>query len=163
MRTDAARNAAESLSQDSPRPESRMPASYNDPIKVAAHVCAHEFAAKLLAMGIRPPAKEIVGSAIIEIGGIRVVVSVTAYEGASRLVLNETGRRVLGVDGAKIPPLRDVEKAILAAIPADEVIAVKKLAATTGYKANSHFRDALRRLIDIDLVSRVTGGVRRKT
>lgn len=132
----------------------------HDPIQVAASVCAHEFAAKLLAMGIHPPAREIVGSAIIEIGGIRVVVSVTAYEGPARLVLNETGKRVLGVGGQ--PKMRDIEKAILDATPTDYPISLKKLATATGYKLNWYFRDAVRQLIDAGTIFRVTGGVRRK-
>lgn len=144
------------------RPEPVMPASYNDPIKVAASIYAHKFAAELLAMGIRPPAREIVGSAIIEIGGIRVVVSVTAYEGPSRLVLTEEGKRVLGVDGEGQKKMRDIEKAILDATPTDYPVSLKKLANVTGYKLNWYFRDAVRRLIDAGTVFRVTGGVRRK-
>lgn len=162
MRIDAARNAAESLSPGFSRPESVMPASYNDPIKVAASIYAHRFAAELLAMGIRPPAKEIVGSAIIEIGGIRVVVSVTAYEGPARLVLSETGKRVLGMDGEGTKKVRDIEKAILDATPTDHPISLKKLATATGYKLNWYFRDAVRHLIDAGTIFRVTGGVRRK-
>lgn len=127
----------------------------HDPIQVAAHVCAHEFAAKLLSMGIRPPAKEIVGSAIIEIGGIRVVVSVTAYEGASRLVLNETGKRVLGVDGAKVPPLH---AKIIGVLDHETPRKAEWIAAKIKRSCSGSFRSALSDMVGFGLIRKGDGG-----
>lgn len=131
---------------------------YQDPIQIAASACAHKFAAKLLAMGCRPPAKEIVGSAIIEIGGIRVVVSVTAYEGPTRLVLNEAGKRVLGEQAPPIVKLPPLHTKIIGVLDCDTPRKAEWVAAKLHRACSGSFRASLSDMVGFGLIQRGDGG-----
>lgn len=146
--------------QDSPRTESRMSISlpHHDPIQVAASACAHKFAAKLVKLGLGPPVKEITGSAIIEISGIRVVVSVTAYEGPARLVLNEAGKRILGEQAPPIVRLPPLHTKIIGILDVATPRKAEWIAAKLHRACSGSFRSTLSEMIGFGLLQRGDGG-----
>ncbi len=138
-----------------------------------AAAAAHQIAAELVRLDLAPPDREIIGVAIVEHAGLRVVVSLTKWDGPARLFLAP------GVDAGEFPgaipappsadqrqsaplsaKLRDVEQAAYEATGETPVTA-KRLATLAGYCNNSYFRDAVRRLVDMGLIVRCTGGVKR--
>jgi hypothetical protein len=100
-----------------------------------------------------------------------VIVTVLRDDGPARLELNELGRAVFE-RGEPLPtslppvpmPLRDVEAIAMRIAPAHdaEPMSVKAMARKAGYSSkSSHFREAVRGLVDRGLLVRIRGGVRR--
>lgn len=100
---------------------------------------------------------------ILEAAWLRVVVSLTKYEGPARLYPTPEAAAVLGVPA--VPPLKmtGLMEDVMEAAPSrlHHPVSVKKLAALSGYSYNSHFRNAVNRLVDAGLLTKLTGGVRK--
>lgn len=133
---------------------------------------AHVIAAELLRLGITKPEREHVGVAIAEVEGLKIVVSIARYDGPMRIYIRHDVDpsqfppgviRVPPPPTPPLPPLREVEQAAYDASPMPDKmpVSVKKLATKAGYCCNTYFRDAVRRLIDLGLIVRCTGGVKR--
>lgn len=131
---------------------------HHDPIQVAASVCAYKFAAKLVKLGLGPPTKEITGSAIVEIAGIRVVVSVTAYEGPTRLVLNEAGKHILGEQAPPIVKLPPLHAKIISVLDITTPRKAEWIAAKLHRACSGSLRSTLSEMIGFGLLQRGDGG-----
>lgn len=58
---------------------------------------AHAVASEFVRLGVVVPDREVVSTAIVEDAGLRIVVSVTRYDGPARLYPTPEGAAVLGV------------------------------------------------------------------
>lgn len=76
------------------------------------HLVAHGAAAELLRLNVQPADKECVGLAIVECAGVRLVVSLTRYEGPATIA-PETLARIEAMK-AKISPQEQRILAVLA-------------------------------------------------
>jgi hypothetical protein len=130
----------------------------HDPIQVAACACAHKFAAKLVKLGLGPPTREITGSAIIEIAGIRVVVSVTAYEGPTKLFLNEMGKRIIGEQAPPIVKLPPLHTKIISVLDTTTPRKAEWIAAKLHRACSGSLRSTLSEMIGFGLLQRGDGG-----
>jgi hypothetical protein len=135
--------------------------------KEFCHLIAHGAASEFLRLQIEKPDTETVGVAILDIAGVRIVVSMTRYDGPAQLHLTSEGAAQLGLPQhpPAIESLRDIEKEIFAAAPANhqKPMTVKAIARRTKskYGYNTHFRESVRRLIEKGFLERIPGGVRR--
>ncbi len=104
-------------------------------------------AAQWVSLGIEIPPANVVGVAVIEYCGMRVTVTIEREK----------------PPGPAPVPLREIEQAIYdkAPMPVEVPVTVKRLASMCGYCCNTYFRDAVRRLVDMGLLKKCTGGVKR--
>lgn len=134
-------------------------------LSAATRAAAFKIAAKLAKSGALPPEKEVVGVAIDDEAGIRVVVSITRYQGPARLHLNDLGKQVLGEPVAKPEArpqihLTDLQKCVLEACEprGGKPMDMKKLARISGYCYNSWFRQSVAFMVTAGVLIHVPKG-----
>ncbi len=137
---------------------------------------AHHGAGEFSRLNIGKPTSAVTRSATIEAAGVKIVVTIgdstpmqlyLTPEGSERLGLPQTPTVQITPTTATVTPttphLKEIEKCILEAAPrADaEPMTMVKLARIAGYACTSHFRGHVARLVDVGLLIRLTGGVRK--
>ena len=100
--------------------------------------------------GFAPPDTEVEAVARIERAGIVVKVIIAKDDGQAEPPKAEVRLTRLMRDALEAAPSR-----------LHNPVSVKRLAALSGYSYNSHFRDSVNRLVDLGLLVKLTGGVRR--
>jgi hypothetical protein len=134
------------------------------PLQIAsAH--AHQALAELIRLGATVLGEN-VGTARDAEAGLQVVVFVTSFEplmvpGGLPMPRHPLPQSQPAARSRTV--LRGIDQCALDAAPKPgaEPATIKTLARLAGYAYGSHFREAVRRLIDLGELVRVTGGVRR--
>jgi hypothetical protein len=116
-----------------------------------ANAAALEVAAEWVRLCLSPPSKEVIGAALVERAGVRVVVTICADDGR-RPEAAQPERR-----------LTNLQRDVLEAAPSrlHNPVSIKKLATLAGYHYGGHFRGAINQLIEWGLLIRLPGGVRK--
>jgi len=122
---------------------------------------AHAVASEFVRLGIVVPDKEVVSTAIVEDAGLRVVVSVTRYDGPARLYPTPEGAAALGVP--MIPStLTPIQKRVLDVLDTTP----KKgswIAAKIGVKYDGNFRAMLAKMVKLKLIEKRNGYAKPST
>lgn len=116
---------------------------------------AHSAAAEFVRLGIVVPDREVVSTAIVEDAGLRIMVSVTRYDGPARLYPTPEGSAVLGVPMMPAT-LTTIQKRILDVLDATP----KKgawIASKVGAKYDGNFRATLAKMVKLKLVEKRDG------
>lgn len=129
--------------------------------KEFAAAVAHGAAAEFVRYGVPLPEREAVGSAILEDAGVRIVVSVTRYEGPARLHLTPEGAAALGLplSPATPPdkPLTSFQQRVLDVLDKTTPRKAVWIAAKLKLKCSGGFRSQLGDMVRMKLI-RNNGG-----
>lgn len=105
-------------------------------VNVFSHAAASEF----VRAGVVVPDKEIVGTAIVEDYGLRVVVSITRYEGPARAYPTQEGAAALGLP---LMPLTSFQRRVLDVLDTTTPRKAVWIAHKLGMKCSGGFRGQL--------------------
>lgn len=146
------------------------------PLEVAVAAAAHDVAASLVRGGLDAADRETVGVAVVESGGIKVVVSVTRHLGECHFHpapgFDTNGHRIepektpkekpIGADGEQGSP---VACCIMEAapLPHEPPVTLRKLSRLAGYSYTRWFREAVDELVVAGKLVRSSRGVKRST
>lgn len=121
-----------------------------------ACLTAHAVASEFVRHGLPTPEKEVVGSCVIEDAGVRVVISITRYDGPARLYPTPEGAAVLGVPMTPTASLTPTQKRIIDVLDATP----KKgawIASRVGAKYDGNFRATLAKMVKLKLIEKRDG------
>jgi hypothetical protein len=115
------------------------------PEQLAARVdaLAHANLADLLNAGAGPPAAEVVGRAVSKCGRLKVVISLTRYDGPARLSPGTLDRIREFEKRERLAGLSPCQRQILSACHPDKPLTTYQIARRCGRKPNSYFRGQL--------------------
>lgn len=121
------------------------------PQQVAEQHALH-VAAELLRLDVQIPDTECTGTVTVRTAKLRVTVTIMRYDADTPISLPPPP-----------PTLRPVEQAAYDAcpLPVEMPVTVKTLARRAKYCCNSYFREAVRHLVDMGLLVKCTGGVKK--
>lgn len=113
--------------------------------KEFAAAVAHGAAAEFVRYAIPLPDREAVGTAILEDAGVRIVISITRYEGPARLHLTPEGAAALGMPlpTPATPPLTTFQRRVLDVLDMTTPRKAVWIAHKLGMKCSGGFRGQL--------------------
>ena len=115
-----------------------------------ACLTAHSIASEFVRHNLPQPTSEVVGVAIIEDAGVRVVVSITRYDGPARLHPTPEGATVLGVPMPT--PLTSFQRRVLDVLDTTTPRKAVWIAHKLGMKCSGGFRGQLGYMVKAKMI-----------
>lgn len=121
---------------------------------------AHSAASEFVRLGIPVPDREVVSTAIVEDAGVRVMISITRYDGPARLYPTPEGAAALGVPMTPVPSLTATQRKVLDVLDVSTPRKGTWIAAKLGIPYNGNLRSDLSKLVKAGLVKKDRGYVK---